>query len=133
MTGTSALVRRVPRVRRQTVTTDEGVDYAICPREGEDGAGEFAGACGLGVARDRRLSGLGLGLRRRFWGQGYSGERDRTLAALAFDALDLEVLGVPHDLEDEKSRRAVEALEGRTEGRIRNDTVIDGEPRDWVP
>ncbi len=41
-----------------------------------------------------------------------------------------------HALENEKSRRAiehyVERFGGRREGRIRNDIVIDDEPRDSV-
>ncbi|MFT4884949.1 MAG: ribosomal-protein-alanine N-acetyltransferase, partial [Natronomonas sp.] len=74
--------------------------------------------------------------RKPFWGRGYSGERARTLVALAFDVLDLEVVGVTHDPDNEKSQRAIEkyvdALGGRKEGLIRNDIVIDGEPRDSV-
>lgn len=113
---------------------DEGVDYVIYPREGEDGAGEFAGACGLGVDWDRRLGVLGIWLRNRFWGRGYSVERARTLASLAFDVLDLEVVAVTHDPNNDNSRRAigkyVDALGGRKEGTIRNDIVIDGDPSD---
>jgi RimJ/RimL family protein N-acetyltransferase len=115
---------------------DEGVTFAIYPQNGEDGAGEFAGLCGLGVDWDRRRGELGVWLRQRFWGRGYSGERARTLAALAFEGLDLEVVSVSHDPDNERSRRAiqkyVDALGGRKAGRIRNDIVIGGEPRDVV-
>lgn len=115
---------------------DEGVTYAIYPREGEDVAGAFAGTCGLTVEWDRRLGTLGVWFRPRFWGRGYSGERARTFAELAFEVLDLEVLAVTHDPANEKSGRAIEkyvdALGGRREGTVRNDIVIDGEPRDSV-
>ena len=114
----------------------EGVTYALYPRDGEDGAGEFAGTTSLNVEWDRRRGTFGVWLRKRFWGRGYSGERARALAALAFDALHLEVVSVAHDPENDNSRRAieeyVEALGGRREGRLRNDIVIDDEPRDVV-
>ena len=115
---------------------DEGITFAVYPRDSEDGAGEFAGTCGLTVDWDRRRAELGIWLRRRFWGREYSGERARLLAALAFDVLDLELLTVTHDPDNERSRRAiekyVEALGGRRDGRIRNDVVMNGEPRDSV-
>jgi ribosomal-protein-alanine N-acetyltransferase len=114
----------------------EGVDYAIYPRDGEDGAGEFTGTCNLSVDWDRRRGDLGICLRKRFWGRGYSGERARALVALAFDVLDLEVVGVTHAPDNENSRRAIEkyvdALGGRKEGLLRNEIVIGGEPRDAV-
>ncbi|MEF8808223.1 GNAT family N-acetyltransferase [Natronomonas sp.] len=114
----------------------KGVDYAIYPRDDEDGAGEFAGAGGISVDWDLRRGNLGTWLRKPFWGRGYSGERARTLIALAFDVLDLEVVGVTHDPENDNSRGAIEkyvdALGGRKEGVIRNDIVIGDEPRDSV-
>jgi RimJ/RimL family protein N-acetyltransferase len=79
---------------------------------------------------------VGVWFRKPFWGRGYSGERARTLAALAFDVLDIEVVCVTHDPDNEKSGQAiekdVEALGGRREGRVRNGVVIGGEPRDTV-
>jgi ribosomal-protein-alanine N-acetyltransferase len=115
---------------------DEGVTYAMYPRDGEAGAGEFAGTCGLSVDWDRRCGTLGVWFRKPFWGRGYSGERARTMAALAFDVLDLEVLAVTHDPDNDNSRRAIEKyvddLGGRKEGRVRNDIVIGGEPRDSI-
>lgn len=115
---------------------DGGATYAIYPADGEDGAGELAGICGLGVDWDRRRAILGVWLRTRFWGRGYSGERARTLVALAFDVLDLEVVAVAHDPDNENSARAirryVEALGGREDGRLRNDVVVGDEPRDTV-
>ena len=115
---------------------DEGVTFAVYPRDGEDGAGEFAGTCGLSVDWNLRRGELGVWFRKPFWGRGYSGERARTLAALAFDVLDLEVVCVTHDPDNEKSGRAiekyVESLGGRREGVVRNGVVIGDEPRDTV-
>lgn len=55
---------------------------------------------------------------------------------LAFETLELDVVAVTNAPENEKSRRAieryVERYGGRKEGHIRNDLVIDGEPRDSV-
>lgn len=109
-------------------------DYAIFPREGEDGVGEIAGFGGLNTEWDRRVGGLGLWLRPPFWGRGYSGERAQALAALAFDVFDLEVVTVSHVVDNEKSQRAIEKyvhkLGGRRDGVKRNNIIIDGDPRD---
>jgi len=113
----------------------EDATYVIRPREGER-AGEFAGLAGLHPDWDRRLATLGTWLRKPFWGRGYSGERAARLLELAFDRLDLEVVTVSHDPDNDNSRRAiqkyVDRFGGHKEGRIRNDIVIDGEPRDSI-
>lgn len=113
----------------------ESADYVVRPREGEDGAGDIAGFTGLGVDWDRRRATLGIWLRKRFWGRGYSGERAIALAELALERLDLEILAVGHVPENEKSRSAIEgyieAMGGRHEGTIRNSLAGDT-PRDEV-
>lgn len=102
----------------------ESAGYVVRPRAGEDGAGEIAGCTALHVDWDLRRGTLGLWLRKRFWGRGYSGERAAALMALAFDRLDLEIVAVTHQVGNENSRRAieryVEAHGGRHEGRLRN-------------
>ncbi len=112
----------------------ETATYLIRPRDGEDGAGEIAGTTGLSVEWDRRIARLGIWLRPRFWGRGYSGERADALVELAFERLDLEVIVVEHEDGNEQSRRAiekyVEANGGRHEGLLRNSMVNDGEPVD---
>jgi RimJ/RimL family protein N-acetyltransferase len=114
----------------------EAAPYVLRPREGEDGAGEIAGLTGLKFDWEKRTATLGIWLRRRFWGRGYSGERAVALAEFAFDVLDLEILSVLHDVENVNSRRAIEKyvdrLGGRREGVLRNELVVDGEPRDMV-
>ena len=118
----------------ETWDDEEGATYVVRPREGEDGAGEIAGLAGLGTKWEHRTANLGIWLRKRFWGRGYSGERARALIEVAFDRLDLELVAVTHQAGNEQSRRAiekyVEALGGRHEGRLRNRGVHGGEPVD---
>ena len=108
--------------------------YILRPKAGEDGAGEIAGVTGLDVDWDRRRAELGTWLRKRFWGRGYSGERAAALFELAFDRLDLEVVGVTCHEDNERSRRAIEKYVethgGTYEGLIRNELVYDGDPAD---
>lgn len=113
----------------------EAATYAIFPREGEPRAGEFAGNAGLHLSWDVNAAGLGIWLRKPFWGRGYSGERAGALLALAFDRLDLEVVSVAHLPENEKSKRAIEKyvdrFGGRYEGHLRNKLKdADGEVHD---
>jgi len=113
----------------------EAATYVLRPTAGER-AGEFAGVGGLDVDWDRRIATMGVWFRKPFWGQGYSGERAARMLELAFDRLDLEVVTVSHDPENDNSRRAiqryVDRFGGRKEGRIRNDIVMNGEPRDSI-
>jgi ribosomal-protein-alanine N-acetyltransferase len=111
--------------------SDDGTEYLIRPKTGEDGAGEIAGAAGLTLDWDREFGELGIWLRRRFWGRGYSGERADALLELAFERLDLPLVAVSHLPGNERSRRAVEAYVeshgGRYEGHLRNAmTTQDG-------
>lgn len=114
----------------------EGATYAIRPREGEDGAGAFAGQAGLSPEWDRRLATLGVWLRERFWGRGYSGERAAAMFELAFDRLDLEVVAVYHDVDNERSGRAIgrymDRFGGRREGVLRHSMPCEDGPRDQV-
>lgn len=114
-----------------------GVSYVIRPKSGEDSAGQIAGGAGIDVDWDRRTATLGMWLRKPFWGRGYSGERADAMCDVAFERLGLDVVAVTHDVENEKSQRAIEKyvdrLGGRTEGTIRNAAVDGhGEPRDSV-
>ena len=111
--------------------------YVIRPREGEDGAGEIAGFTGLQVDWERRRGELGLWLRKRFWGRGYSGERATALVELALDRVDLDVVTVAHEPGNRKSERAitsyVERLGGGRDGRFRNRLAsADGSVTDAV-
>ena len=114
---------------------DAKAAYVLRPKAGPR-AGEFAGIAGLNPEWNRRRATLGMWLRKPFWGEGYSGERAGRLLELAFDRLDLEIVAITHDPDNENSRRAiekyVERFGGHREGRIRNDMVVDGEPRDSI-
>jgi len=115
----------------------ETAAYVLRPHDGEPGAGEIAGFTGLGRDWDERAGELGIWLRKRFWGRGYSGERAAALAELAFDRLDLGVVAVSHHPGNDASRRAIEKyvdrLGGRREGRLRNALAFqDGSVHDRV-
>lgn len=101
-------------------------EYVIRPRAGEEGASDVAGACSLRVDWETSTGTPGIWLRAPFWGRGYAGERARALAALAFDRLDLQLVSVPVQDGNRKSRRAVEAyveeLGGQYDGIVRNST-----------
>lgn len=105
----------------------EQATYAVYPRDGEDGSGTFAGAANLNVGWEKRAAELGVWLRKPFWGRGYSGERAAALMELAFERLDLELVGAAHQDGNERSRRAVrkyvEAHGGQYDGVLRN----------WIP
>jgi len=113
----------------------ESATYVLRPTEGER-AGEFAGLAGIEVDWERRTATLGVWLRKPFWGQGYSGERAARMLALAFERLALDLVVVSHDPANENSRRAIEGyverFGGRKVGRLRNEIVTDGEPRDAI-
>lgn len=115
----------------------EGAEYVIRPRADEPGAGEIAGFCGMEIDWDTATATLGIWLRKRFWGRGYSGERAEALMRVAFDTLDLSIVAVSHHPENENSRRAIERyierFGGRREGRLRNTLEFaDGTVHDEV-
>ncbi|WP_246084542.1 GNAT family N-acetyltransferase [Salinadaptatus halalkaliphilus] len=66
--------------------------YVLCPRDGEDGAGEIAGTTSVEIDWEKRTLQPGIWFRKRFWGRRYAGERAAAVFTLAFDRLDLEVV-----------------------------------------
>lgn len=127
---TVALLDRIEREWE----TGEVARYFVRPNESEPNAGELAGVAKLDVDRSRRAGSLGIWLRKRFWGRGYSGERAGALLDLAFDRLDLAVVEVIHQDGNDRSRQAIERyLEtygGSYDGVLRNwrahgDVVVD--------
>ena len=103
--------------------------YCIYPKDSEDDSGEIAGTTNIRVNWDQRRGRLGLWLRKKYWGRGYSGERAAALAAIAFKVLDLEIVVVSHIPDNKKSHKAIEKyitrLGGRKEGYIRNGLAGD--------
>jgi Acetyltransferases, including N-acetylases of ribosomal proteins len=115
----------------------ESATYAVVPGADEEDAGAFAGNTGVGFKWERQMAGLGIWLRKPFWGRRYSGERAEGLATLAFERLGVEMLAVTVVPANENSIRAVDRyidrLGGRREGRLRNyATTQDGEVYDVV-
>lgn len=112
----------------------EQATYVVYPRAEEANAGAFAGVANLHFGWERRSAELGIWLRKPFWGRGYSGERAGALLELAFERLDLELVGAAHQVGNEKSKRAieeyVEAYGGQCDGILRNWIPKDGEVRD---
>lgn len=88
---------------------------------------ELAGTTNLDFDWDRRSAELGIWLRKPFWGRGYSGERAAALLELAFDRLDLELVGASHRAGNDRSRRAIEKYVERFGGQH------DGVLRDFFP
>lgn len=101
--------------------------YVVYPRSGEEGSGTFAGVTNLHIGWERRTGELGIWLRKPFWGRGYSGERADALMELAFERLDLELVGAAHQDGNEKSKRAVETYVEANGGQY------DGVLRNWIP
>lgn len=101
--------------------------YVVYPRSGEAGSGTFAGVTNLHIGWERRTGELGIWLRKPFWGRGYSGERADALMELAFERLDLELVGAAHQDGNEKSKRAVETYVEANGGQY------DGVLRNWIP
>lgn len=122
--------------REDRMQAGDAGTYVVRPREGEDGAGEPAGEAELFAVWDERTAFMTFGLRKRFWGRGYSGERAAAFLRLAFERLDVDLVSVTHLVGNENSRRAigkyVDRFDGRRVGRFRNQHVVDGEPRDVV-
>ncbi|MFC7079704.1 GNAT family N-acetyltransferase [Halorussus caseinilyticus] len=120
--------------REEARAAGEDAGYVVRPAEGEDGAGEIAGAAGLHPDWERRTATLGTWLRKPFWGRGYSGERAAVLMEVAFERLDLEVVAVTHQVDNEKSERAirkyVERFGGQHEGLLRNAGLAPDGPVD---
>lgn len=102
-------------------------EYVIRPKADEPGAGNIAGAGGLIVDWETRTGYPAIWLRKRFWGRGYSGERASAVVELAFERLDLDLVAVPVQDGNEKSRQAVKkyvtAHGGQYDGIVRNSTV----------
>ncbi|WP_435333554.1 GNAT family N-acetyltransferase [Haloarchaeobius sp. TZWWS8] len=110
----------------------ESVAYAIYPKDGEQGAGEFAGTAGLHPNWDRRSTSFGIWLRKPFWGRGYSGERADAFVQVAFDRLGLEFVSVSVVDENTRSKRAIEKYVerwgGQHDGYFRNLQTHGDEP-----
>jgi RimJ/RimL family protein N-acetyltransferase len=102
-------------------------EYVLRPKPGAPGAGEIIGSGGLIVDWERKTGFPAIWLRKQFWGHGYSGERAGAMLELAFERLRLDLVAVPVQDGNEKSRRSVEdyvdSYGGQYDGLVRNSTV----------
>lgn len=102
-------------------------EYLIRPKDDEPDAGEIAGSGGLLVDWETQTGRPAIWLRKQFWGRGYAGERAEAMIELAFDTLELDLVAIPVEDGNEKSRRAVETYiapyNGQYDGLIRNATT----------
>ena len=102
-------------------------EYVVRRKEGGPEAGEIVGAGGLIVDWETRTGKPAIWLRKRFWGNGYSRERADAMLELAFERLDLDLVAVPVQDGNERSRAAVEkyvsAHGGQYDGIVRNSAV----------
>ncbi|MFB6197702.1 MAG: GNAT family N-acetyltransferase, partial [Halobacteriaceae archaeon] len=73
---------------------NEAANWAIYPRD--TGGDELAGMTGLSCDWERATATLGLWLRKKFWGRGYSSERANALMNVAFERLDMDCVAVTH-------------------------------------
>ncbi|WP_224447394.1 GNAT family N-acetyltransferase [Haloprofundus salilacus] len=103
----------------------EQATYVVYSREAD--VDDFAGVTNLHLGWKRRSAELGIWLRKPFWGRGYSGERAAALFELAFERLDLELVGAAHQDGNEKSKRAIERYVEEHGGQY------DGILRNWIP
>jgi RimJ/RimL family protein N-acetyltransferase len=126
--------REYVATREERMESGHAGTYVVRPREGEEGAGEIAGETEIFAHWEERRAFFTIGLRKRFWGRGYSGERAAAFVALAFERLDLDLVSVTHLSGNENSRRAIEGyverFGGQCDGCFRNEYVLDGEPHD---
>lgn len=124
--------------KAQTAETrfDEGesAKYVIRPKSTEAHAGAVAGTAGLYPKWERRFATFGIILDKRFWGNGYSGERAAVFLDLAFERLDLDLVAVSYIDGNERSKRAIEKyvdrFDGQYDGLLRNWLAVEGEVYD---
>lgn len=102
-------------------------EYVIRPKASEEGARSIAGSGGLILDWETQTGYPAIWLRKPFWGRGYAEERAEAVIELAFDRLDLDLVAVPIQDGNEKSRTAVEGYidryGGQYDGLIRNATA----------
>jgi RimJ/RimL family protein N-acetyltransferase len=114
----------------------ESAVYAVYPRDGEDGAGAFAGTAGLHFEWGRDTAAFGIWLRKPFRGRGYVSERARAFFEVAFDELDVSLCAAEAIPADERAVRAiadyVEAAGGSRDGEFRHRVERDGDPESTV-
>lgn len=102
----------------------ERATYAVYPRDGEDGAGEFAGIASLEFDWDRDRAHPGAWFLPRFWGREYSLERAGAFWHLAFEVLDFGLVAMASNAENQQcmnsQKKILDRFGGQFEGVLRN-------------
>ncbi|XVH31020.1 GNAT family N-acetyltransferase [Haloferacaceae archaeon DSL9] len=105
------------------------------PESAAETPGDIVGVASLTPDWKRHRAESAVLLRKRFWGRRYSGERAAKMLDIVFDRLDLELYFTEHNVDNDRSRRAIERyvarFGGQHEGRLRNQgTRPDGTATD---
>ena len=96
-------------------------------------SGELIGGCGLDQIRsDHRNAHIGYWIARPHWGQGYASEAASLLISAGFRELGLHRFHTGVFPDNPRSMRVLRRLGFRTEGRARQDRVVDGRYRDLI-
>lgn len=96
-------------------------------------SGELIGGCGLDRIRlDHRNAHIGYWIARSHWGNGYASEAASLLIAAGFRELGLHRVHTGVLPDNPRSIRVLRRLGFRTEGRARQDCLVDGRYRDLI-
>jgi RimJ/RimL family protein N-acetyltransferase len=88
---------------------------------------ELIGMVGLGIDSERHGSaGIGYGISPNRWGHGYATEAAQLIVGFAFDALGLHRVWASHHPDNIASRKVLEKVGLREEGRRRDDGFVGG-------
>ncbi len=103
-----------PRLKRQLALTLKST-------------GRLIGSCGIRMeSRDSHEADLGFEVDPDFWGQGYASEAARAIVRYGFDELRLHRIWAWSNADNMGSRRVLEKLGLRQEGRLRDKEFFKG-------
>ncbi len=95
--------------------------------------GELIGGCGLDRIRfDHKSAHTGYWIARPHWGNGYASEAASMLITAGFRELELHRIHTGVFPDNHRSIRVLRRLGFRTEGRARQDCLVDGRYRDLI-
>jgi RimJ/RimL family protein N-acetyltransferase len=90
-------------------------------------AGGLVGMVRIGIDSERhRSASIGYGINPDFWGRGYATEAARLIVRFGFETLGLHRIWATHHPENGASRRVLDKIGFREEGRRRDDRFVDG-------
>lgn len=105
-------------------------DWQLAVVDREDDA--LLGAAGLHADEREHQAMLGYCYHPRAWGRGIATEVAEILVGFGFEVLDLHRVWAGCDPDNTLSARVLEKVGMTLEGRLREDTLIRGEPRDTL-